>query len=264
MFEVIKLSHVRLGPRPSSVVEGVPADGAPALLIVENEFADSSREVLPLPFAFLGPSLRSVVGWDAHTCRPDGVRRSAQLMGRDVRYRCRLARRQCSELRWVRHPARRGIGLESRLACVTPTHLTADPGSTEIESVAGPAVSWLLILEQMQHVLGAQECPISQQLVGFVRESAPATDGDQPRIALLRKDRHAPIPTIHTSYVGESPYRLRLSTNHQRIAKRHCRSSNPFVQQHLQYRGPRSRSDRPGGALHRRTQGQNRAAVRDL
>ena len=63
-----------------SVVEGVPADGAPALLIVENEFADSGREVSPLPFAFLGPSLRSVVGWDGCTGRPDGVRRSAQLM----------------------------------------------------------------------------------------------------------------------------------------------------------------------------------------
>jgi hypothetical protein len=118
-------------------------------------------------------------------------------MGGDVRHRCRLARRQCSELRWLGHPARRGIGLESRLACITPTHLTADPGPTEIDSVAGPAVTWLLIFEQMQHVLGAQECPISQQSVVFVRQRATTTDGDQPRIALFREDRHASIPTIH-------------------------------------------------------------------
>ena len=54
-----------------------------------------------------------------------------------------------------------------------------------------------MILEQMQHVLGAQEGPVSQQSVVFVRQSAPATDGDQPRITLLREDRHTPIPTIH-------------------------------------------------------------------
>ena len=180
-----------------SVVEGVPADGAPALLIVENEFADGGRDVRPLPLEFLGPSLRGVVGLDGCTGRPDGVRRSAQVMGGDVRHRGRLARRQCSELRWVGHPARRGIGLESRLACITPTHLTADPRPTEIDSVAGPAVTWLLIFEQMQHVLGAQEGPISQQLVVFVRQRAPTTDGDQPRITLFREDRHSPSPTIH-------------------------------------------------------------------
>jgi hypothetical protein len=117
----------------------------------------------------------------------------------NVRHRGGLARRQCCELRWVGHPARRGIGLESRLACITHTHLTANPRSTEIDSVAGPAVSWLMILEQMQHVLGAQECPISQQSVVFVRQRATTTDGDQPRIALFREDRHAPIPTIHES-----------------------------------------------------------------
>jgi hypothetical protein len=181
------------------------------LLIVKNEFADSGREAPPLPLAFLGPSLRSVVGWDAGSSSPDGVRRSAQLMGGDMRHRGRLARRQCSELRWVGHPARRGIGLESRLACITPTHLTADPGPTEIDSVAGPAVTWLLIFEQMQHVLGTQECPISQQSVVFVRQGATTTDGDEPRIALFREDRHAPIPTIHEAASSGSPYRLRLA-----------------------------------------------------
>ena len=69
-----------------------------ALLIVENEFTDSGREVHPLPLPLLGPSLRSVVGWDACAGRPDGVRRSAQVMGGDVSHRNRLARRQCSEL----------------------------------------------------------------------------------------------------------------------------------------------------------------------
>jgi len=167
------------------------------LLIVENEFADSGSEVHPLPLPFLGPSLRSVVGWDACAGRPDGVRRSAQVMGGDVRHRSRLARRQCSELCRIGHPARRGVRLESRSACVTHTHLTADPGSTGIDSVAGPAVTRLMILEQMQHVLGAQEGPVSQESVVFIRQSAPATDGDQPRITLLREDRHTPSPTIH-------------------------------------------------------------------
>jgi hypothetical protein len=180
-----------------TVDEGVPADGASALLIVENEFTDSGREVRPLPLPFLGPSLRSVVGWDACAGRPDGVRRSAQVMGGDVSHRNRLTGRQCSELRWIGHPAGRGIRPESRLVCVTHRHLTADPGSTDIDSLAGPAVTWLMILEHMQHVLGAQKGPVSQQSVVFVRQSPPATDRDQPRITLFREDRHTPIPTIH-------------------------------------------------------------------
>jgi hypothetical protein len=49
----------------------------------------------------------------------------------------------------------------------------------------------------MQHVLGAQEGPVSQQSVVFVRQSSPATDGDQPRITLFREDWHTPIPAIH-------------------------------------------------------------------
>lgn len=156
-----------------SVVEDVPADDAPALLIVENEFTYGNREVCPLPLPFPGPSLHSVVGWAPCAGGPYGVRRSAQLMGGDVSHRDRLARRQCSELRWIGYPARRGIRLESRSVCVTHRHLTADPGSTDIDSVAGPAVTWLMILEQMQHVLGAQEGPVSQQSVVFVRQTAP-------------------------------------------------------------------------------------------
>ena len=111
-------------------------------------------------------------------------------MGGDVSHRSRLARRQCSELRWIGHPAGRGIRPESRSLCVTHTRLTADPGSTYIDSLAGPAVTWLTILEQMQHVLGAQEGPVSQQSVVFVRQSAPATDGDQRR----RSMRHERAP----------------------------------------------------------------------
>ena len=76
-----------------SVVEDVPADGAPALLIVENEFTDNGREVHPLPLPFLGPSLRSVVGWDQCAGCPDGVRRSAQVMRGDMGHRSCLARR---------------------------------------------------------------------------------------------------------------------------------------------------------------------------
>jgi hypothetical protein len=177
----------------------VPADSAPALLIIENEFTDVGREMLPLPLSLFGPRVRSIVGWDACAGRPDGVRRSAQIVGRDVRHRGRLARRQCSELRWIGHPARRGIRPKSRSACVTHTHLTADPGSTGIDSVAGPVVFWLMIFEQMQYVLGAQQSPVSQQSMVFVGQSAPATDGDQPRIALFRKDRHTPFPTIARS-----------------------------------------------------------------
>ena len=180
-----------------SVVENVPADGASALLIVENEFADGGGELHPLPLPFLDPSLCSVIGWHAGTGRPDGVRRSAQVMGGNMSHGNRLPRRQGSELRRIGHAASRGIRLERRSMCVTHAHLTTDPSSTDIDSLVGPAVTWLLMLEQMQHMLGAQEGPVGQQPVVLIRQSAPATDGDQPRIALFREDRHPRIPTMH-------------------------------------------------------------------
>ena len=127
--------------------------------------------MLPLPFAFLGPSLRSVVGWNACTGRPDGVRRSAEVMGGDMVHHGRLASRQCSELRWVGHPARSGIGLESPWRASphrTSPRIQARPRSRASRG----RLSWLLILEQMQHVLGAQECPI-----GGVRPSEGPRDG---------------------------------------------------------------------------------------
>lgn len=134
----------------------MPADGAPALLIVEDEFTDSGRQVRPLPLPFPGPGPGSVADWDACAGRPDGVRRSAQVMSGDVSHRSRLARRQRSELRRTGHPAGRGIGPESRPACVTHAHLAADPGPAGTDGLAGPAVPWLVILEQVQHVPGAQ------------------------------------------------------------------------------------------------------------
>lgn len=180
-----------------SVVEDVPADGAPALLVIENEFTDGGGEVLALPLPLLGPSSRRVVGRDGCAGRPDGVRRSAQVVSGDVSHRNRLSRRQGRKLHRIGHPARRGIRLESRLMGVPHPHLTADPGSTDADGVARPAVTWLMSLEQMQHVLGTQQGPVSQQTVVLVGQSAAATDGDQPRIALFWEDRHTSMPTIH-------------------------------------------------------------------
>lgn len=164
------------------------------LLIVENQVADGGGEVRPLPLAFcrLGPGRLADRGVRAG--RPDGVRRSTQVMSGNVGHRNRLARRQRSELRRIGPLAGCGVRPESRLVRVSHPHLAADPGPADSDSLTGPAVTWLLILEQIQHVLGTPEGPVGQQPVVLVRESPPATDGDQPRVALFREDGHAPIP----------------------------------------------------------------------
>jgi hypothetical protein len=54
-----------------SVVEDVPADGAAALLIVENEFTDSGRQARPLPLPFPGR---------AQAASPGGTQALAALM----------------------------------------------------------------------------------------------------------------------------------------------------------------------------------------
>ncbi len=119
----------------------MPADGAAASLVVEHEIADGGREARSLPFPFSGPSPGGVVGGDACAGRPDGVRRSAQVVGGDVSHRNRLARRQRGELRWIGHPAGGGVRPERRSTCVTHPHLTADPGSTDVDGLARSAVT---------------------------------------------------------------------------------------------------------------------------
>ena len=99
-------------------------------------------------------------------------------------HRNRLARRQCRDLR-VGHPTGRGIRLEGRSVRGTHGYLTADPGTTGLEGLAGPAVTRLTILEQWQHVRGAHHGPLSQQTVMVIRERAAATDRDQPGVTLF-------------------------------------------------------------------------------
>jgi hypothetical protein len=165
-------------------------------LVVEDEFADGCGETLPLPFTFLGPGPRRVAGSDARSGGPDGVRRSPQVMCGDVRHRDRLAGGQRGELRRIGHPPRGGVRLERRVVRIGHPQLPADPGPTDLDGVARPAVTGLLLLEQRQHVLGAHEGPVGEQPVVLVRQSAPAADGDQPGVALLRQDRHTSIEAV--------------------------------------------------------------------
>lgn len=165
-------------------------------LIVKNQFTDIGGKVRPLPLPFRGPHSGSIKIRDARTGGPDGVSRCAQVMGGDVGHRGCLARRQRGELRRAWHITGRRVRLESQLARVTHAHVTADPGLARIDGLAGPTVTWLTILEQMQHVLGAQQSPPGEQPVMSVRESPAATNGDQPGVALFREDRHTPSPTI--------------------------------------------------------------------
>jgi hypothetical protein len=80
-----------------------------------------------------------------------------------------LARRQRGELRRIGHLAGRRVRQESRLARVTHPQLAADPGPAGVDGLTGPAVARLVILKQVQHVLGAQEGPVGQQPVVLVR-----------------------------------------------------------------------------------------------
>lgn len=148
--------HEPMSGSGGSVVEDVPADGAPASLVVQNECTDGGTEACPLPVPFANPSGPSLVGCDARAGRPDGVRRGAKVMGGDVSHRNRLARRECRELRRIGHAPGCGIRLEGRSVRLTHGHLTAAPGSTDLEGLSGPAVIWLTVLEQWQHVLGAR------------------------------------------------------------------------------------------------------------
>ena len=68
----------------------MPADGAPALLIVENEFTDSGREMHPLPLPFLGVEMHVRLA-NSHAANLDrtGPRtlvRQSRLSGHGLRF----------------------------------------------------------------------------------------------------------------------------------------------------------------------------------
>lgn len=185
------------------VVEDVPAERAAATLVIENELTHVGWQLGPLPVPFCGPNLRRLAGRGASADGTDGVCRGPQIVGSDVWDGSGLPGGQRSELCRLWHVASGGICLEGQLTRVHHAHVTADPASAGLDGRAGPPVSWLLVLEQTQDVLGAYQRPFRQEPVVVVGQSPSATNRDESRIAIFGKDRHSPSrTTLASALVG--------------------------------------------------------------
>jgi hypothetical protein len=173
-------------PRRPSTDEGRPAYVVAAHLIFYHEVSNPAGKPAALPFA-LDPSRVSA----ARICSSSGLDRvggGTEVMLGDMGYAGGLTR---------------GVGRE-------PEKLLADAGlpPSRVRRQRGPASSsyghrpmpaprrslegaricWLLLLEQVQHVLGAGGGPEGQKLVIGVGERAASADRHQVRVSDGGKD----------------------------------------------------------------------------
>jgi hypothetical protein len=98
-------------PSRLSAIEHRPADLVSQPLIVEDELANRSRELLVLPTTLDLAGALAVVSGGSRTGRFDGVGRSTELMGGHVRHDRRLAGSIGGVPRRAAHRSRRSHGV---------------------------------------------------------------------------------------------------------------------------------------------------------
>ncbi len=173
-----------------SVVEDVPADRASMPLVIKDQLSNHGGNSFSLPVSFPDARRLGAAGGSGSNGCPDRVGRSSKLVGCDVGHRHSLPGRERGELRRLGQSTRGGIRHESGPVRVTHAHLAADPGTTDVDSVARASVARVPLLEKVQDVFGAEGGPLRKQPVVFVGQCSAAAYGDQSGVTLGWQDRH--------------------------------------------------------------------------
>lgn len=120
--------------------EEVPAELVAATLILEDQLSDLLRELLSLPVALPPPGLLLLsLGCGRHRCL-DGVRRGAQVVGRDVRdHRGLTCCESCMPRRADVHP---GCchGMSTGGSGLAHPELAPHPRPDPVERLTGPQI----------------------------------------------------------------------------------------------------------------------------
>jgi hypothetical protein len=169
-------------------MEHRPADVVPEPLVVQHKLADRRGQMVALPSAFEPAALVAALLRRGRACGADRVRRCTELVGGDMSDSGGLAG-------GVRGLARRpfqvpsgGVGVTGGGPCLGHAHLAAHPRTYLLDRPTRAVVGRPHLLEEGQDVLRTIGGPLSEKAVIGILESAAAANGDESRVALLRKD----------------------------------------------------------------------------
>jgi hypothetical protein len=181
---------------PLSAVENRPADGVSQPLIVQDEFANRSRELVTLPTAFEPAGARTLAHRGRRTRGLDGIGRSTELVCGDMRHRGCLAGGIGGVPSGSAQLSRRTVGVASCGSGLGHPDFAARPCPKLLDRLAGPRVRGLHRLEEVKDVLCARGRPQRQEAMVGVRERPPTADRDEAGVAVFREDHGCTIASM--------------------------------------------------------------------
>jgi hypothetical protein len=138
-------------------------------LIVEDQLADSVRQLLPLPLTFLPAGHVLLTFRDGFPYGPYCISRRAELMRRNVRYGHCLPGGQRGKPGSIRQSFPGRIRNESSIVGLPHGDLTFYPCSRQCNCLSWPLIIGIGFFEEVKHMRRAVSSPQGQQVMMFVR-----------------------------------------------------------------------------------------------
>ena len=178
-----------------SAIEHGPAFVVAQALVVEDEFPDLTGKLSALPLALAATGRVALAVCRRRARSPDRVRRCTQFVGGHMRHRASLAGGVCCFSRGAEQVSGRGIGVAGGCAGWRHRDLAPRPGARQFDRSPRAIVARSRLLEIVQDVLRAIRGPHGEKVVMGIRESAAATDRDEPRVGHIAEDHCHPTGT---------------------------------------------------------------------
>lgn len=169
-----------------SICEYRPTDAVAASLVLQDDFSDLIGKLPALPVSFsLARSRMAGLGCLGGL---DGIGGGTEIVLGDMAHAGRLASGESSKTSSSTQRPGRTHGVPAHCAGLHHGHLATSPRSCSLDRLAGTQVRWLLIFEQVQHVLCASGGPNGQELMILIGERPAPADSYQARVPQLGKD----------------------------------------------------------------------------
>ena len=163
-------------------------------MVVQDEFANGIRELFALPATFDPAGAVTVAFGDGGALCLDRVGGGAELVRGNMRHHCRLAGRKCGVSSGAIQVSGRSHGMTTRRAGRRHRDLAVRPGTNLFDRVTRPGIRGPLEFEPAQHMFSTYRRPPGQQPMVGVRECPPATDGDEPWVAIFGQNHGDGVP----------------------------------------------------------------------
>lgn len=146
-----------------SAIEHRPADLVSQPLIIQDKFANCTRELSTLPTALESAGARALAAGSGRPRGFDRVGCSTELVGGDVRDRRRLTGSKGGVASGSTERSGRSHGMATRRAGLRHLNFTPRPGLNLLNRLTGPPIRGLRGLEEVQNMRGTRGCPQSQE-----------------------------------------------------------------------------------------------------